>query len=93
MAQPTQAGATHAGHYEVRCHRCNTSFALGTRRCVHCGGRLGRQARMEIPARPDALGEEEQLSGPSRAIRAMVWAISLTIALAGTLFRMCGEAG
>lgn len=24
--------------YEVRCPRCDVSFPVGTRRCVHCGG-------------------------------------------------------
>ena len=24
--------------YEVRCLRCDVSFPLGTRRCIHCGG-------------------------------------------------------
>lgn len=26
--------------YEVRCERCQTSFAPETRRCLHCGARL-----------------------------------------------------
>jgi ribosomal protein L37E len=30
-------------YFEVRCERCKTSFALGTRNCVHCGGALGRR--------------------------------------------------
>ena len=30
--------------YEVRCDYCQTSFAPGTRRCLHCGRRL-RAAR------------------------------------------------
>jgi len=24
--------------YEVRCHRCDVSFPVETRRCIHCGG-------------------------------------------------------
>ena len=24
--------------YEVRCHRCDVSFPVGTRRCIHCSG-------------------------------------------------------
>jgi len=27
--------------FEVRCPSCNVSFPVGTRRCVHCGGRTG----------------------------------------------------
>ncbi len=30
-----------ATRYEVRCHRCDVSFPIGTKRCVHCGGRIG----------------------------------------------------
>ena len=32
-----------ANPYEVRCERCKTSFAVGTTRCVHCGGPIGRR--------------------------------------------------
>jgi hypothetical protein len=30
-------------HYEVRCERCETSFAPGTKQCIHCGGAIGRR--------------------------------------------------
>jgi hypothetical protein len=43
-------------HYEVRCPRCNVSFAPETRVCIHCGGRTAasgkgrrRNARMGLP--------------------------------------------
>jgi len=26
--------------YEVHCHHCDVSFPVGTRHCVHCGGRI-----------------------------------------------------
>lgn len=29
--------------YEVRCERCKTSFAPGTKQCIHCGGAIGRR--------------------------------------------------
>ena len=37
--------------YEVRCERCQTSFAPETRRCLHCGGRLkaGAALRSALP--------------------------------------------
>jgi len=31
--------------YEVYCHNCHTSFAAGTRKCVHCGNRIGSVRR------------------------------------------------
>ena len=39
-----------AGYYEVRCERCRTSFAPGTKQCAHCGGAIGRQLLgLEMP--------------------------------------------
>ncbi len=32
-----------SSYYEVRCERCRTSFAPGTKQCAHCGGAIGRQ--------------------------------------------------
>ncbi len=29
-----------ASPFEVRCHRCDVTFPVETRNCVHCGGRL-----------------------------------------------------
>ncbi len=28
--------------FEVRCPSCDVSFPTGTRRCLHCGGHLGK---------------------------------------------------
>jgi hypothetical protein len=30
-----------ATEYEVRCPRCNVTFPVGTKRCLHCGGGTG----------------------------------------------------
>lgn len=30
--------STQGSPYEVRCPRCDVSFAVETRRCIHCGG-------------------------------------------------------
>lgn len=30
-------------YFEVRCERCKTSFAPGTKQCIHCGGPIGRR--------------------------------------------------
>ena len=83
--------ATPAHLYEVRCASCNVSFPPGTRRCIHCGGRIGRQLRVEagLPL-PVEEGEEpeEEMPGGSAA-RAGIWAVTAIIAMAGSLFRMC----
>ena len=31
--------------FQVYCHACRVTFAAGTKRCVHCGGRLSREDR------------------------------------------------
>ncbi len=32
-----------SAYSEVRCERCKTSFAPGTKQCIHCGGAIGRR--------------------------------------------------
>jgi hypothetical protein len=39
-----------ASEYEVHCPRCRVTFPVGTKRCVHCGGRTGQ--RVESEGRP-----------------------------------------
>lgn len=34
----------HTTAYEVLCHHCNVTFPVGSKRCIHCGGRLGRRS-------------------------------------------------
>lgn len=36
-----------ANVYEVRCHDCDVSFPVGTKRCIHCGGRTGSRPIFE----------------------------------------------
>ena len=31
--------------FEVYCYSCQTSFAAGTRNCIHCGNRIGKRQR------------------------------------------------
>jgi hypothetical protein len=49
---PTTASRGEPVPYEVRCPRCNTSFAPETRRCVHCGGPLTRPGAQRVALRP-----------------------------------------
>jgi ribosomal protein L37E len=32
-----------APYFEVRCEHCQSSFAPETKRCIHCGGPLGKR--------------------------------------------------
>jgi hypothetical protein len=51
--------------YEVRCERCRVTFPVGTRRCVHCGGRIGGRPLQLLPAEfGDPSREHEDGDGP-----------------------------
>lgn len=64
--------------YEVFCPSCKVTFAVGTKRCVHCGARLtGRSGArgfarshpseaLEPGFEPETVIVEEQTSGRSR---------------------------
>ncbi len=83
--------------YEVYCYSCKASFAVGTRKCVHCGGRL---AGAEGPGPLEALGTaDEGLSGSEadmdaspvlaivrRLSGAALWVVFVVLAM---LARMC----
>ena len=85
--------------YEVRCERCRTSFAPETKRCIHCGGPLGRGigALLRPGAAPDgraagpdveAEAEEETLQVPGRSL---LWVVTAVLALGISLLRACME--
>ncbi|MBY0401366.1 hypothetical protein K2X89_13790 [Myxococcota bacterium] len=41
--------------FEVRCPRCNVSFPVETRRCIHCGGATAASAAVAgLPVTPGA---------------------------------------
>ena len=49
--------------YEVRCPRCDVSFPVEQKRCIHCGGPVGKPGRVEAathtapaPESSDAFG-------------------------------------
>ena len=43
-----------AHEFEVRCPSCDVSFPVGTRRCLHCGGRTG-PPRFQVAGMPAEL--------------------------------------
>ncbi len=78
--------------YEVRCERCQTSFAPETRRCVHCGAPLSKRRRVVAVAEgfdPDHPPEEEELltRGPKRAI----WVVAALLTAVASMLRTCVE--
>jgi ribosomal protein L37E len=81
--------------YEVYCYHCEATFAVGTRRCVHCGQPIGGRAR-----RPRAEGApevmqpepmEEEVLEPSIARRLGGTSLWVLIAIAAAASRLCAE--
>ncbi len=83
--------------YEVYCQRCRVTFPVGTRTCLHCGGRLARERA--TPARlapvpefdPEAVLAEDDV--PVRRGLSPFTAIWVLLAIAATLYRACSGAG
>ncbi|MEZ4334635.1 MAG: hypothetical protein R3F35_23000 [Myxococcota bacterium] len=89
-----------ASPYEVRCPRCDVSFPIGTRRCVHCGGPTaapGAAPSLEsgpferTQPEPVQIGEEEAPGVGSSLLKlsgSLFWIVALVIF---SLVRHCGE--
>jgi hypothetical protein len=86
--------------FEVYCHRCRVTFPLGTRTCLHCGGRLAKERRPAPATRlaappqelePEAVLPEEEV--PVRRGLSPFTAIWVLLAIAATLYRACTSAG
>jgi hypothetical protein len=84
--------------FEVRCERCKTSFAIGTRQCIHCGGALGRRllafdtlgaTSAGAPAPDDELrvGAADAQPNLGRLVRYALIALGVLAALARAFFQ------
>jgi hypothetical protein len=78
--------------YEVRCYSCQCSFAPGTKRCLHCGGRLGPpselpfgRAQVDVP-----VDGEAEIQVPTLA-RVALWVVSAGVAIALSALQTCGR--
>ena len=94
---PTQA-------FEVWCNTCQTSFAAGTKRCIHCGERLSKQrsrrsrarlsARIEdqvaLPPEIDDVLVEDQEPQKKPGLSPMT-AVWIAIFVGGYLFQLCAR--
>jgi hypothetical protein len=83
--------ATPANPYEVYCTRCNVSFPVGTRVCVHCGQPIGRAAAAaRALGAPRPLDDEPSEDLPTRSVAfspmTFVW---LLAAAATVIYRSC----
>ena len=82
--------------YEIYCDQCNVSAPIGTRRCIHCGGRLSGARGAQRQGFADLLkaefaeagAEEEELdpSIGSAAPKIVMWIVLLA---GGYFFRFC----
>ncbi len=87
--------------FEVRCPRCRVSFPLGTRSCLHCGGRTRKatsppqmlemavSTAEEAPLPPVEGADEREESvrqSPFRMVTGFIW---LALAVAGSMYRLC----
>ena len=75
---------------EVRCSGCGAGFAIGTQRCVHCGGVLGSgggalsMSTHGEPAADDASAENAQ-----RLTSVLSGGVMLAVVLVSWLIRAC----
>jgi hypothetical protein len=82
--------------YEIYCYHCNVSAPVGTRRCIHCGGRLSGERgpqRAELmslfeadSSEADEDREEFTTSIGSAAPKVALWILLL---IGGFLYRFC----
>ena len=93
---------TPTSAYESWCNHCQTSFAAGTKRCIHCGERLARERRPfslrtrsaeETVALPpeieDLLVEDDvpKKKSPFSPLT-LIW---IAVLLGGYLFQLCSQ--
>jgi hypothetical protein len=79
--------------YEVRCYRCQCSFAPGTKRCVHCGERIGGAAvaiGMVDGASPPAGADGDARPEVPSFARGLLWLVSAGAAVLLSALQTCG---
>jgi len=94
-----------SGVVEVRCERCQTSFAPEWKQCIHCGGPLGRgrmfrsMGQKEIAHEPEppssealfeAHEEEEEGVDLQGRGRNLVWIFTALAFMLMSALRNCG---
>jgi ribosomal protein L37E len=90
-ARGVQEGPT----YEVRCPRCDTSFAPETRRCLHCGGPVGKGRIFASLTGEEQAGRAEDApeADLARGLRNPLWVLTVILAVAISVARTCAEQG
>jgi hypothetical protein len=76
----------------VYCHRCNVTFPVGTKRCIHCGGRVGGERFRPDLELPPGAGDLDLEPGVGRRSGlspfTLVW---VALLLVGYLYRACTD--
>ena len=79
--------------FEAYCFNCSVTFPVGTRRCVHCGGPIGRPLRQAAPQLsaefPVEVAEEEAPAQASTGRRIGGISLWILLGLGAALSRMC----
>jgi len=79
--------------YEVYCPRCNVTFPVGARRCIHCGGSLSRDRGqlVDSPVTFDQgagpVEDEHPRTRPFSPI-VLIWVLLFVV---GTIYRACSS--
>lgn len=81
--------------FEVYCAHCKVTFAAGTKKCIHCGQRLGKPGMPAIGsgAAVQEVEPEGGLDAANPLRRAGGISLWVLIAVGAALARMCGEGG
>jgi len=91
--------------YEVVCSRCNVTFPVGTKVCIHCGGGTSA-SHVPVPESPPQgheMGEsvpidvfEEEAEAPAKGsskLRSLVTLVWILLAVGFSVVRACNEGG
>jgi len=87
--------ATAERSFEVYCNRCRVSFAVGPKRCVHCGGHLDRERisggdhdfGLSLPMESEQAVLEDEM--PTRGGFSPLTLVWVGLLLVGYLYRAC----
>ncbi|HEU4428183.1 MAG TPA: hypothetical protein VFT98_05485 [Myxococcota bacterium] len=88
-----------ATYFEVRCERCQSSFAPGTKQCVHCGAPLGRRllgfdTRSGARAGgPTELDPQPGAPDASPSLGRIVQVAMIALAIVAAIARACFDRG
>jgi hypothetical protein len=77
---------------EVRCATCGAGFAIGTRRCIHCGQSLAARAAPEWLATTSDTEPSPEQDSPAENVRMnsiISGAVMISIVVASSLIRHC----